>query len=308
MTRRLSPLALAGALALGACGGAEPEPQYPEYDEEPAAAAPVVEAEPEPEPEPEPPPPPAVRVVAGERTAIEGSAPSLRITSPRRNQRIRRGDVMVRAQLRNWELGEAPGKHVHLILDNEPYIALRDLSEPLNLNELVQEKLGHELESGTHVIRMFPSRSQHESVKEGAPFAMVVFSYEEPTDDFELDASAPMLTYSRPKGCYPAGERVLLDFYLTNVEALAADGFRVAYEIDDLEGEVTSWNPHWIENLQPGEHEIELTLLGADGEPVEGPFNHTERTITIADGQCPSAAPPAAEDDDDADEDDEDDD
>ena len=51
------------------------------------------------------------------------------------------------------------------------------------------------------------------------------------------------------------------------IEDLEGGGFRVAYEIDDLEGEVTSWNPHWIENLQPGEHEIELTLLGADGEP-----------------------------------------
>ncbi len=278
-------------LPFAACGGgtSEPPPEYPPVEQPEPTTTVTVEEEPEPA-EPEPPPPPPVQVVAGERTPLEGEPPSLRIRQPRENQLIRRGDVNVRVQLRNWDLAPDPGKHVHIILDNEPYIALRDVSGTLDLNELAEEHLGHDLAPGTHVIRMFPSRGHHESVKQGTPFAMTVFSYQERTEGFEFDTDAPLLTYSRPKGCYPAGERVLLDFYLTNVDELSAEGHRVRYAIDgEVTGEITEWAPHWIENLQPGEHQVELSLLGPDGEPVAGPFNQTTRTITVAAGQCPGA-------------------
>ncbi|MEM9195044.1 MAG: hypothetical protein AAGF12_38075 [Myxococcota bacterium] len=267
----------AGAFAVG-CGGGQAEegpPEYPPVDE----PEPVVEATPEPEPEPEPPPPPPIEVVAGERSAIEGSAPTLRIRSPRMNQMIRRGDVMLNAQLRGWELAPAPGQHVHIIVDNEPYIAVRDVSSPVNLNEIYRNTFERDLAEGTHVVRMFPSRGHHESVKEGTPFAMVMFHYRSRTEDFEFDASAPLLTYSRPKGCATAGERLLLDFYIANVEDFG-EGTRVHYRVGDVEGDITSWVPHYIQNLQVGEVPIQLTLMNAEG-PIAGPFNDTSRTIQV---------------------------
>lgn len=280
-----------------ACGpSAEPPPEYPPLEEPAPTTTVTVEQEPAEPAEPEPPPPPPVQVVAGERTPIEGEAPSIRIQSPRSNQLVRRGNVQLRVRLRNWDLAPDPGKHVHLILDNEPYIALRDLSGTLNLNEIVQEHLGHELGSGTHVIRMFPSRGHHESVKEGTPFAMTVFSYEERSEGFEFDADAPLLTYSRPKGCYPAGERILLDFYVTNAEMGEEDGnVQVRYTIGANDegslarGTFTEWVPYWIENLPPGEHPVTLELV-QNGEPSAGPFNRTTRNIRVVDGQCPGAA------------------
>jgi hypothetical protein len=282
-----------------ACGpSAEPPPEYPPLEEPAPTTTVTVEQEPTEPVEPEPPPPP-VQIVAGERTPIEGEAPSIALQVPRNNQLIRRGNVNLRIRLRNWELGADPGKHVHLIVDNEPYIALRDVGGQLNLNEIVQQNLGHELAAGTHVLRLFPSRAHHESVKEGSPFAMTVFSYQERTDGFEFDAEAPLLTYSRPKGCYPSGERVLLDFYVTNAEMGEEEGqVQVRYSIDEqVSGNLTSWVPYWIENLQPGEHAVTLELL-QNGEPSAGMFNRTTRTITVADGQCPSPAPaqPAAAD------------
>jgi hypothetical protein len=224
-----------------------------------------------------------VRVIAGENTPIEGTAPTLRIVAPRNNQRIAHGDVMLRLQLRNWELAPDPGSHVHVIVDNEPYIAVRDVSHPLNLTELVQQNLGHELAQGTHVVRAFPSRGHHESVKTPNAFAMVVFSVGQPTDGFSFNPDAALLTYSRPKGCYPAGERILLDFYLTNTE-IGEGGNRVHYLIDHggLEGDITEWVPHWIENLPAMEHTIELSLVDAQGQPIAGPFNDTTRTIRVA--------------------------
>jgi hypothetical protein len=224
-----------------------------------------------------------VRVVAGESEPIEGTTPTLRIQSPRNGQRIASGDVMLRLQLRHWELSPDPGSHVHVIVDNEPYIAVRDVSQPLNLSQLVHDNLGHDLAPGTHVVRAFPSRGHHESVKTPGAFAMVVFTLGQPTEGFSFDPNAPLLTYSRPKGCYPAGQRVLLDFYLTNTE-ISESGNHVHYVLDHggLEGDITEWTPHWIENLPAMEHTIELSLVDAQGQPIAGPFNDTTRTIRVA--------------------------
>jgi hypothetical protein len=276
---------------ISACAGEQqPPPEYPLLEEPEPEMEVDAEAVPEPEPEPLEPPPPPVRVVAGERSPIEGKPPQLRIVRPKNGQTIRRGDVKLQAQVRNWPLEPEPGKHVHLIVDNEPYIALRDLKGPLNLNELMTEHLDQELEEGTHLVRMFPSRHAHESVKEGQPFAMVVFHNRSKSDDWEFDPKAPLLTYSRPKGCNPLGKRVLLDFYLTNVDELSEkDGFQVRYTIGDVTGVITQWAPHHIENLPEGEHEVRLQLVDAEGEVVEGPFNDTTRTIQI--GGCDGDAP-----------------
>jgi hypothetical protein len=287
-----SVLALMSSIACSS--GSEPPPEYPPVGEpEPVTTTTVTR-----EPLPEPPPPPPVQIVAAERTPLEGSPPSLRIRAPRANQLVRRGNVMLNVQLTGWDLAPEPGKHVHVIVDNEPYIAVRDVSEPIDLNALVQTNLGHELAAGTHVVRVFPSHNHHESVKDGTPFAMVVFHYQSRTEGFALDPRAPLLTYSRPKGCNVAGERVLLDFYLANVDALAADGTRVHYAIDgEVSGDIVQWAPHYIENLPVGEHTVELVLVGADGAAIAGPFNDTTRTITVAEtcaaAQAPAPAAPA---------------
>ena len=278
-------------LAFGvSCGGSEgaPPPEYPPVDEPaPVTQAPTaVQAADEPSNPPSPPAPP-VHVVAGEHTPIEGRAPTIAIRAPRNSATIRSGDVQVQLTVRNWPLAPDPGNHVHIIVDDEPYIAVRNVTEALNLNALVRDNLHHELAPGTHVLRVFPSRGHHESVKEPGAFAVAVFHYQERTPDFELNARAPMLTYSRPKGCNVAGARVLLDFYLTNVRSLAADGTRVHYVIDeDVTGDITAWTPHYIENFAEGEHTIRLQLVGADGEVLPGRFNDTTRTIRVA-TRCP---------------------
>ena len=290
-------------IAIAGCGGStEVPPEYPPNPEimnanaeataevapattDDAEVSPVVGA-------------PPAQVVAGTNTAIDGTTPALRVTSPRNGARIARGPVNVRVALSNWSLAPDPGNHVHVIVDNEPYIAVRDVSHELDLAALVHDNLGHDLAPGTHVVRIFPSRRTHESVKTDGAFAMFTFVYGAPTQGFSFDATAPLLTFSRPKGCNVAGNRVLLDFYLTNVPTLSADGLRVHYTIDDnVSGDITSWVPHYIENLSTGQHTIRLQLM-RNGEPVAGPFNDTSRTITV-DTTCPNphaaAAPAAAE-------------
>lgn len=277
--------------AAAGCGGTNEQPQMPDPSvvDRSADDMGLPEAEPGSETaggegeggaEGEEPSPAPVRLVAGESEPIEGTMPALRITAPRNGQRIASGNVSLRVSLRNWQLQPDPGRHVHVIVDNEPYIAVRDVSQPINLNQLVQENLGHELAQGTHVVRVFPSRGHHESVKHAGAFATVVFHYGAPTEGFTFDPAAPLLTFSRPKGCNPAGQRVLVDFFLTNVDL--SSGMRVHYQIDRLQGDITEWLPHWVENLREGEHTIQLTLVDANGQPVPGPFNDTTRTFRVA--------------------------
>lgn len=283
---------LLGALLLATsvgCGGTDQQPEMPNPAVVQGSAddlgLPVAEADPlEMDADETSSPSTPVRVVAGERSALEGTSPAVSILRPRAGETIRNGNVMLRLQVQRWELGPDPGRHVHVIVDNEPYIAVRNVSGPIDLNALVRENLGHELSEGTHVLRVFPSRDHHESVKTDGAFAMVVFHYRSASDHFEFDADAPLLTYSRPKGCNVAGERILLDFYLTHAE-LSEEGFRVRYDIDGaITGEITTWAPHWIENLPAmPQHTVQLQLIDAEGQPVPGPFNDTIRTISVQD-------------------------
>ena len=253
----------------------------------------VTHLETEPQAAPPPPAPPPVQVVSIENSPISGPNPELRITSPHDGARVRAEPVQLHAILRNWSLAPDPGNHVHVIVDNEPYIAVRDLSQPIDLSRLVRENLHHDLAPGSHVVRMFPSRPTHESVKTPGAFVATTFFLGTPTPGFSFNAAAPLLTFSRPKGCNVAGTRVLLDFYLANVAHLAADGFRVRYTIDGtITGDITSWTPHFIENLPEGSHTVRLQLIGANGEPVPGMFNDTTRTITVA-ASCTAPGAPA---------------
>ncbi|MBX3272633.1 MAG: hypothetical protein KF729_20400 [Sandaracinaceae bacterium] len=286
-----------GLVAIASCGGTDQQPEWPDPSivdrsaddlglpepggDESAESAEGGEDGGE-ETDAEPPPSP-IRVVAGEHTAYEGRAPTLRILAPQNGATVRRGNVMLRVSLQRWSLAPDPGPHVHVIVDDEPYIAVRDVSQPIDLNALVQANLGHELAEGTHVVRVFPSRGHHESVKSAGAFATVTFHYRTATEGFSFDASAPLLTYSRPKGCSVRGQRLLLDFFVSNA-TLAEDGHRVRFRIDEsIEGDITSWVPHFIENLPVGSHTIELTLLDASGAAVPGPFNAPRRVIRVAD-------------------------
>jgi hypothetical protein len=275
----------------GCAGDPTPPPEYPAMEAPPAAAA---SAPATPEPAPPAPPPPPVQVVAGENTPLEGAAPTLHIKVPRDGALIKADTVEITLDIKNWPL-TPDGNHIHLILDNEPYMAVRDVSKPIELRALVLKELGHELAEGTHLLRAFPGRGHHESVKDAGAFDEKTFSFKTKSADFKFDAKAPLLTYSRPKGCVDLGSRALLDFYVNNAKLSATDD-RVHFSIDGtVTGDIVSWVPQYIENLPEGEHKIELTLQDAKGAAVPGPFNDITRTIKVAkDCKAPTAATPAA--------------
>jgi len=101
---------------------------------------------------------------------------------------------------KNQELDMGP--HLHVILDNQPYIAVYDLNQPLEFPDL----------SLVPICESLCFRPWHESFKMKALTPSYISHLTKTQDN---NPSQPLLTYSRPKGSYGA-EPILLDFYLTN--------------------------------------------------------------------------------------------
>ncbi|MCB0712762.1 MAG: hypothetical protein KDD67_10570 [Ignavibacteriae bacterium] len=165
------------------------------------------------------------------------------------------------------------GQHIHVIVDNEPYMAMYDTTF----------RIGG-LAPGAHTIRAFPSRSWHESVKKPGAFIARTFYVGEKSGDALFNPEQPLLTYSRPKGEYVGTDarKIMIDFYLSNCE-LGPNAYKVIAWIDGKEMDtLTEWVPYFIEGLKEGEHSIRLQLIGSDGVPVaNGSYNDTERKITV---------------------------
>ena len=166
------------------------------------------------------------------------------------------------------------GQHIHLILNGAPY------------NALYEPEYKTDLEDGNYVALAFLSRSYHESVKHYGAYALRQFSVgDAPVEAIDLTASH--LFYSRPKGEYKGKdtERVLLDFYLVNTD-LSPDGNKVRATINGKEFIIDKWAPYFIEGLPLGENSIKLELVDNQENPVEGPYNSVERTISLVEGDA----------------------
>ena len=136
-----------------------------------------------------------------------------------------------------------------------------------------------------HVIRAYPCRSYHESIKSANAFTASIFYFQEKKDNPKVDLSAPYLTYNFPQGDIPYNEKkpkpVLLDFYLTHC-TLSKDGYKVRLTIDgNIQRQLTTWQPYYIYGLKKGMHKIRLELLDPKNKRVAGLFNDVERTITL---------------------------
>ncbi len=218
-------------------------------------------------------------------TAPEVPGAALRITSPADGDRFAEGDeVAVRFELAGFEvrvptptgdergLARAPhGQHVHLVVNDRPYQAIYDLDEPVVLDDLP---------AGTHVIRAFPGRDWHESVKEPAAFDQVVIV----VGDDEIDTFVgPSLVYSRPQGLYEGVEAdsILVDFFAHGIE-LGDGAYQVLFTLNnDQTFRIAEWRPWLLVGLGKGEHVLRMELFDELGERVETPFLPVERRFEV---------------------------
>lgn len=283
-------LAFMVLLAAGFVGACQADDAPPGAADDPPAMGQVAEMGPVVDPETE-----GIELVPSAETAPEVPGVGLRFASPQPGQRFEEGSaVEVELELEGYELGvptpggderglarTPDGQHVHLVLNDRSYEALYDLSEPVVLEDLP---------AGTHVLRAFPGRDWHESVKAPGALAQLTFVVGEGEMEWGQPSEwGPSLIYSRPQASYLGADAdsVMVDFVLSGVD-LAPDGYRVELELADRVFDMDRWIPWILTGLPAGEHTLRMTLLDPDGNEVNAPLLPVERTIEIApdgDGQ-----------------------
>lgn len=229
--------------------------------------------------------PPAV--IQELRQGLETYQPQVSILSPRPNEVLQTDTVSVRFQVqdlpifKNAQLGLGP--HLHVFLDNQPYQAVYDLSQPLVLENLAP---------GTHTLRVFASRPWHESFKNDGAYAQATFHLFTKTQDNAPDPNLPLLTFSRPQGSYGA-EPIMLDFYLTNAPlhlVAQEDGkddiadWRIRCTINGESFVLDRWQPTYLKGFKPGQNWVQLEYLDDKGNPIQNVYNNTVRLVNYEPG------------------------
>jgi hypothetical protein len=221
-------------------------------------------------------------VIQALRPSLEGYQPQVSIISPQVDEIL--PDNIVKVQLRvkdlpifkdpQWQLGP----HLHLILDNQPYIAVYDLNQSVVLSDL---------SPGTHTLRVFASRPWYESFKNEGAYAQTTFHVLTKTEENNPDSKLPLLTYSRPNGGYGA-EPIMLDFYLTNapLHSIAEtnpddtmSNWRIRSTVNGESFILDRWQPIYLKGFKPGKTWVKLEFLDNEGQPVKNAFNTTIRLI-----------------------------
>jgi hypothetical protein len=284
-----------------ACGGENSQlpPPPPAPPPPPVVVAPPPAPPP---PPPAPPPPPPVTLLPGAPSPDPATPPIVNILSPTKGQRIA-ADKVAAFPVKVKEKGWTPvtgGQHIHVVLDNRPYWPIFDETKPLTLGDILK---GDTLAEGQHVLVVFPSRPNHESVKTKGALDFVEF-YVGKGKDHPVDLKKPVLVASRPKGEY-AGDKashVLVDFQLLNESDktfgdgkdhvhVTANGPGIT---GNLEADVTKFGtPLYLDALQSGAYTIKFDLLDGKNAPIPGPLNSFTRSITVVRDAPAAAAPPA---------------
>lgn len=225
-------------------------------------------------------PPPVIQELS---TDLDDYQPQVTIVSPSANQVLDDTTVAVKLQVKDLPIFKDKslelGPHIHVFLDNRPYQAVYDLSQPLVFEDL---------QPGTHTIRAFASRPWHESFKNEGAYAQTTFHVFTKTQENSPDPNQPLLTYSRPQGSYGA-EPIMLDFYLTNapLHLVAQESqeddipdWRIRVTVNGESFVVDRWQPIYLKGFQPGKNWVQLEYLDEQGNPVPNVFNNTARVIT----------------------------
>src|SRR5262249_16842106 len=156
------------SLVAAACGGGNdnlppppaPPPPVPTTLAPAPTSAPDADAGAVAEKTPAPPP----TLLPGTSSPDPAPAPLVKITAPKKDEVIpgdKASDFGVKIDVKSWPTAKG-SSHVHLILDNKPYVPIYDAKAPVHLSDLTG---GGALDEGQHVLVAFPSGANHESVK-----------------------------------------------------------------------------------------------------------------------------------------------
>lgn len=215
------------------------------------------------------------------------------ILSPTEGQRFNPGDsifidvsvsgIAIGAQTQYAELTgldkSEEGQYLGIVLDN---------NSPLTSFKSGAPSFVGVATTGKHTIRVFVSRSWHESIKSDGAFksvSILVGDYTTPGFTLENDPrqpGQPHLIFVSPRDDYLAkdAKAVLLDFIVTNV-SLDPEGYKVRLSVDGMSVLLTEAVPYVVSGLIPGEHIFELEMISGEGESVEGEYNRARRNVLV---------------------------
>ncbi len=218
---------------------------------------------------------------------FEDNQPQVKVLEPKPDEVLQDNIVAVRFQVTDLPIFKSErlglGPHLHVLLDNQTYQPVYDITRPLILENL---------SPGTHTLRVFASRPWHESFKNEGAYAQVTFHVYTKTDENQPNPDQPLLTYSRPQGSYGA-EPVMLDFYLTNAPLhLAAQedpqddiaDWRIRITVNGTEFILDQWEPLYLKGFKPGKNWVKLEYIDEQGNPVNNLYSNTARLITLEPG------------------------
>ncbi len=216
------------------------------------------------------------------RQTLKIYQPQVSILEPKPDEVLTDTDISVRLQVKDLPIFQDAnlglGPHLQVFLDNQPYKAVYDTSQPLELSDL---------EPGTHTLRVFASRPWEESFKNEGAFAQTTFHIFTKTQDNNPDRTLPQLTYNHPQDSYGA-EPIMLDFYLTNAPLHLAAQENSQDEILDwkiratVNGEtfaIDQWQPIYLKGFKPGKNWVQLEFIDERGNLIKNAFNNTVRVI-----------------------------
>ncbi|MEM1425690.1 MAG: hypothetical protein AAGF75_03950 [Cyanobacteria bacterium P01_H01_bin.130] len=215
---------------------------------------------------------------------LERYQPQVKFLEPRRGGTFNSDAVTVKLSVQDLplfkdeELGLGP--HIVLIVDDQCYGPIFDVSEPIVLEDLAP---------GTHTLRAFAERPWYESFKNEGAYAQVTFNVFAGSRNNNPDPKKPLLTYSQPAGTVGT-EPVLLDFYLNNAPLHWVAREDAQDDIEDWRVQATingetfvldTWQSVYLKGLKPGQNWVELELLGDGGEPLDNVYNDTVKVVTL---------------------------
>jgi hypothetical protein len=215
------------------------------------------------------------------RSRLEQYQPQVAIVSPRPDEMLKDNTVSVKLQVKDLPLFKDErlglGPHLHVFLDEQPYQAVYDVSEPLVLKDL---------QPGTHTLRVFAERPWHESFKNDGAYAQTTFHVFTKSPENNPNPDLPLLTYSRPQGSYGA-EPILLDFFLANAplhfvaeeDSETAD-WRIRVTVNGSSFVIDRWQPIYLKGFNPGKNWVQLEYIDASGNIIQNVYNTTARVIT----------------------------
>jgi hypothetical protein len=214
--------------------------------------------------------------------SLEQYQPKITILNPQQNQVVNDSNLKVNLQVLNLPIFQNQeyeiGPNLHLILDNEPYRSVYDLSQPIILENLAP---------GSHTLRVLAAKPWGESFKNDGSYAQVTFHVFTKSNDNTPDSTLPLLTYNTPKGGYGA-EPIMIDYYLTNAPLHLVAQQKSNDNIADWRIKVTvngeiffvdTWQPIYLKGFQPGNNWLQLEFIDENGQEISNVFNDTVRVI-----------------------------